>query len=177
MSVAANRYAKALIDTLYPVRAEAGHDQLLRLNALLEDEPDARRLLENPTVPANRRRALLKEIGDALSFSSEIRNFVAILIDRNRLGILEEIIEAYQKFLDERTGVVRASVTTAQPLDSAARGELTAKLEMVTGKRVRMEVSVDPALLGGIVARVGGTIYDGSLRQQLQSFKARLIQE
>ena len=177
MSVAANRYAKALLDALYPGKAEAGQNQLIRLNALLDEQPEARRLFENPTVPPERRKALLKEIGDAVGFSSEIRNFAAILIDRNRLDRLGEILKAYQRLLDERTGVVRANVTTAQPLDSPAQDELVARLEKITGKQIRMELAVDPALLGGVVARVGSTIYDGSIRQQLKSFKARLVQE
>jgi len=177
MSVAANRYARALIDALYPAKAEAGREQLVRLNALLDEKPEARRLFENPTVPGDKRKAFLKEIADALGFSSEIRNFIGILIDRNRLDLLGEITKAYGRFLDEKSGIVRADVITAKPLDGAAERELVASLEKATGKQVRMKVSVDPALLGGVVARVGSTIYDGSLLQQLKSFKARLAQE
>jgi F-type H+-transporting ATPase subunit delta len=176
MSVAANRYAKALIDALPSDQAESGYDQLLRLSAMLREQSDARRLFENPTVPAERRKAFLQQIAGALGFTRQIRNFVEILIERNRLNILDEITAAYQKFLDEKLGIIRAKVTAAQPLDDAQRSELSKKLETVTGKRVRMDVSVDPNLLGGVVARVGTTIYDGSLRQQLQTFKARLAQ-
>jgi len=177
MSVAANRYAKALIDALYPDRAEAGYEQLQRLSELLRKQPDARRILENPTLPADRRKAFLKQIGDALGFIPPLTNFTEILVERNRLDILEEIAQVYQKFLDERMGIVRAAVTAAQALDATQSRELATKLQAVTGKQVRMEVVVDPALLGGVIARVGSTIYDGSLRQQLNSFKARLVQE
>jgi F-type H+-transporting ATPase subunit delta len=176
MSVAANRYAKALIDALPSDQAEAGYDQLLRFTAILREHSDARRLFENPTVPADRRKAFLQQIAGTLGFTKEIRNFIEILIERNRLDILDEIIAAYQKFLDAKLGIVRAKVTAAQPLDDTQRTELSKKLETVTGKRVRMDVSVDPNLLGGVVARVGTTIYDGSLRQQLQTFRARLAQ-
>ena len=177
MSVAANRYAKALIDALYPDKAEAGLEQLRRFEALLVDQPQARRLLENPTVPAERRKELVKEIGHAIGFSTETSNFIGILIDRNRLAVLDEIVTAYEKFLDDRLGVVRATVTTAQPLDDAQREELAATLARATGKRVRMSIAVDPELIGGAVARVGSTIYDGSLRQQLESFKAKVATE
>ena len=177
MSVAANRYAKALIDALYPAKAEAGLEQLRTFEAVLNQQPQARQLLENPTVPAERRKALLIEIGQAAGFSPEIRNFIGILIERNRLEILDEIVTAYEKFLDERLGVVRATVTTAHPLEDAQRDELAATLAKATGKRVRMTVSVDPELIGGAVARVGSTIYDGSLLQQLESFKARTTTE
>jgi F-type H+-transporting ATPase subunit delta len=177
MSVAANRYARALIDVLPPAKAEEGYEQLVNLNQLLDKEVEARKLFENPTVPVDRRKFLLNEIADGLGFSTHIRNFVNLLIERNRLPLLDEIIRAYQKFLDERLGIVRASVTAALPLDDGQRRELTAKLEKATGKRVRMEVSVDHNLLGGVVARVGSTIYDGTLLQQLKAVRERLVEE
>jgi F-type H+-transporting ATPase subunit delta len=177
MAVAANRYAKALVDVLYPESGEAGLEQLRKFRNLLREQPDARRLFENPTVPAERRKGLLKEIGSAFNLDRRLQNFLHILIDRNRLGLLDEVIDAYQKFLDEKMGIVRAFVTAAHPLDAAQRGELASKLETVTGKQIRMEVAVDPSLIGGVVARVGSTIYDGSVRQQLQSFKNRLVGE
>lgn len=177
MSVAANRYARALMDVLYPQDAEPGLLQLQSFRALLEEQPDARRLLENPTLARERRKHFLKEIATALGFDRRVANFIDILIDRNRLSLLEEIVTAYQKLLDERMGIVRAVVTTARPLDPAQQGELAAKLEQVTGRRVRMEVAVDPSLIGGVVAQVGSTIYDGSVRHQLQAFKSRLIEE
>lgn len=177
MSVAANRYARALLDVLYPEKAEAGFEQLRSFGSLMAEQPDARRLFENPTVSGERRKNLLKEISGALGFERRVANFLEILIDRNRLELLEEITDAYQKFLDEKVGIVRAFITAAHPLDSAQRGELASKLERATGKQVRMEVAVDPSLIGGAIARVGSTIYDGSVRQQLQAFRHRLLEE
>jgi F-type H+-transporting ATPase subunit delta len=106
-----------------------------------------------------------------------VANFVGILVDRERLPILEEIIEAYQKFLDERVGIVRARIISAQMLDVGQQKELQARLGKATGKQIRMEVAVDPGLIGGMIAQVGSTIYDGSVRQQLEAFKARLSEE
>jgi F-type H+-transporting ATPase subunit delta len=177
MSVAANRYARALIDVLYPEKAEAGLQQLGDFFSLLNDQQDARRFLENPTVAGERRKRLLKEISDALSLDRRVANFIAILVDRDRLPILEEIIHAYQKLLDERLGVVRARVTSAYSLDGSEQQKLAARLEQATGKQVRMEVAVDPSLIGGVVAQVGSTIYNGSVRQQLEAFKNRLVEE
>ena len=177
MSVAANRYAKALMDVLYPEKAEVGLQQLVDFAGLLKEQPDAGRLLQNPALSGERRKRLLKEISDALGFDRRVANFIDILIDRNRLPIIEEVITAYQKMLDDRLGIVKAMDTSARPLDAAQRKELTAKLEKITGKQVRMEVAVDPSLIGGVVAQVGSTIYDGSVRQQLQAFKSRLIGE
>src|SRR5262245_46624754 len=124
MSVAANRYAKALIDALYPSKAEAGLEQLRRFEALFDEQPQARQLCVSPYVQAYRRKALLKEIGDVIVFSQELRNFIGILIDRNRLDILDEIVRAYEKYLDERLGIVRAVVSTAHPLDETQHEEL-----------------------------------------------------
>ena len=175
MSAAASRYARALVDVLYPDLAEAGLHQLESFSSLLNDQPDARRLLENPTISGDRRKQLLKEIAGALGFERRVTNFVDILIDKNRLALLDEIIDAYGKILDERLGVVRAFVRAAHALSSAEQRELGAKLEKLTGKEVRMEVTVDPSLIGGVVAQVGSTIYDGSVREQLRGFKSSLI--
>jgi F-type H+-transporting ATPase subunit delta len=177
MSVAANRYAKALLDVLFPDGAELGLEQLMKFSSLLNSQPEMRQLFENPTIASDRRKGVFNGIADALAYDGRVRNFLNLLIERNRLDLLSAIIRAYQSLLDEKMGLVRAHVTSASPLDSAQQRALAAKLESVTGKKVRVELSVDPALLGGIVAQVGSTIYDGSIRQQLQTFKQRLIHD
>jgi len=177
MSVAANRYARALIDVLESEKAEAGLQQLESFNSLLKEQPDARRLLENPTFSGDRRKALLEEISGALSLDRRVKNFIGILIDRNRLSLLDELIPAYQKLLDEQLGIVRAIIKAARPLDASEQRELAGKLERVTGRQVRMEVAVDPSLIGGVIAQVGSTVYDGSVRHQLLAFKSRLTEE
>ena len=128
-------------------------------------------------MAGDRRNRLLKEVSNALVFDRRVANFVNILTDRNRLPILEEIIGEYQKLLDERLGIVRARVTAALSLDPSQQRELMGKLEQITGKQVRMEVVVDPSLIGGVIAQLGSTIYDGSVRQQLQAFKSHLVEE
>ena len=177
MSVAANRYAKALMDILYPKSAEAGLQQLQDFVSLLNEQKAARGFLQNPSMAGDRRARLLQEISAALSFDRRVANFVNILTDRNRLPLLEEIITQYQKLLDERRGIVRARVTAARSLDALQQRELAGKLEQITGKQVLMEVAVDPSLIGGVIAQVGSTIYDGSVRHQLQAFKSRLVEE
>jgi len=177
MSVAANRYAKALLDVLYPASAELGLEQLVKFSSLLSSEAQMRQLFENPTIAAERRKEVFKGIADSLSYESYVRNFINLLMERNRLDLLADIIVAYEKLLDEKLGIVRARVTSAGPLDAAQQRDIAARLEQVTGKHVRVELSVDPTLIGGVVARVGSTIYDGSIRQQLQVFKQRLIQD
>jgi F-type H+-transporting ATPase subunit delta len=177
MSVATNRYAKALLDVLYPSGAERGLEQLESFSALLSAETQVRQLLENPTIAADRRKGVFKEIADSLSYDTLVRNFLDLLIERNRLDLLGEIVNSYRKLLDEKLGLVRAHVTSATPLDAQQQHELAARLARVTGKQVRMDVAVDSSLIGGVIAQVGSTIYDGSIRQQLQTFKRRLIQD
>jgi F-type H+-transporting ATPase subunit delta len=177
MSVAANRYATALIDVLYPDKAELGLRQLQSFATLLKEHPDSRHFLENPAMGGERRKRLLKEVSVALSFDRSVANFINILTDRNRLPIFDEIISEYSRLLDKRSGIVRARLTSARPLDAAQQQEFARKLEQITGKKVRMEVATDPSLIGGVVTQVGSTIYDGSIRQQLQVFKSRLAGE
>ena len=176
MSVAARRYAKALLDVLYPAKAEAGLEQLKDFSTVLAQQSDAKLVFENPTVSTERRKDLLNKIGDALKLDTPIRNFLGILIDRNRLDILGEVVSTYAGLLDEKNGVVQAHVTSALELSPAQQSEVTAKLQALTGKKVRMQVAVDPALIGGMVAQVGSTIYDGSIRSQLQSFRNSLTE-
>jgi F-type H+-transporting ATPase subunit delta len=177
MAVAANRYATALIDALHPTHAEEGLQQLQQFAALLKEQPDSRRFLENPALAGDRRTRLLNEIAAAFGFDRRVSNFINIVTARNRLPILEEIIEEYQRLMDKRLGIVRAHVTSAQNLNPAQQQDLMRKFEQITGKQVRMDVSVDPSLIGGVVAQVGSTIYDGSVRQQLKAFKTRLVGE
>jgi len=165
------------MDVLYPEKAEAGLQQLQEFLTLLNEEADARRFLENPTMAGERRKRLMKEISGALSLDQRVANFIGILVDRDRLPDLEEIVQTYQKFLDEKLGIIRARVTSAHSLDAAQQKDLAVRLERATGKQVRMEVAVDPTLIGGVVAQVGSTIYDGSVRQQLQAFRNRLAEE
>ena len=177
MSVVANRYAKALLDVLYPAKAEMGREQLKRFSSALSEHGDARLVFENPTVSTEKRRELLQRIGAALSLDSPIQNFLGMLIEKNRLDLLHKVVSIYEGLLDERLGVVKARVTSALELDSKQQDQVAARLQTITGKKIRMEISIDPSLIGGLVAQVGGTIYDGSIRQQLQTFKNSLTQD
>jgi F-type H+-transporting ATPase subunit delta len=163
------------MDVLYPNDAEAGLVQLDSLVSLLASQPEAAQILENPTVSVERRQAMLNRIADAAGFVPPVRRFLDLLVARNRMDMLGEVVTAYRKFLDERVGIVRARVTSARELNADEQSALRTKLERATGKQVRMDVAIDPALIGGVVAQVGSTIYDGSLLRQLASFRNRLI--
>src|SRR5262249_18948508 len=150
------------LDVLYPAKADAGLDQLKGFSTVLSQQNDAKLVFENPTVSTERRKDLVNKIGDALKLDQPVRNFLGILIERNRLDLLPEVVTTYETMLDDKNGVVQARLTSAQELTSAQQSEVSAKLQALTGKKVRMQVSVDPSLIGGLVAQVGSTIYDGS---------------
>src|SRR5215471_13435290 len=104
MSVAANRYAKALLEVLYPDTAELGLEQLQKFSTLLNSQQEMRQLFENPTIAADRRKGLFDGIADSLAYDGRIRNFLNLLIERNRLELLSAVIRAYQGLLDEKLG-------------------------------------------------------------------------
>ena len=177
-SVVAGRYARALIEALAAdsaQSADAGLDQLRRIESLLESEPDARKLLVNPVIPSDRRSRFVGEISRALGLDARVGRLLGLIVERRRLDILDDLIEAYQKLLDEKNGIVRAVVTAAGPLSQAEQQEVVRRLEKSLGRRVVMEVQQDSTLIGGLVVRIGSTVYDGSLRQHLAGFKERLL--
>src|SRR5688572_8520819 len=151
MSIAATRYAKALLDVLYPSKSDAGLEQLRAFSTVLSNNPNARQAFENPTVSTERRKDLLNKIGDAIALDVPVRNFLNLLIERNRLNLMDDVVSSYETLLDERQNIVRAHVSSALPLDTTQQSLVAARLEKLTGKKVRMDVRVDPSLIGGFI--------------------------
>ncbi|MBC7925781.1 MAG: ATP synthase F1 subunit delta, partial [Bryobacteraceae bacterium] len=104
-----------------------------------------------------------------------VRNFLFLLVDRRRTDLLNEIAPAFEAAVDERLGLVRAEVKSATPLSEPQQAELEGALSLVAGRRVRCDYQVDPALIGGVVARIGSTVYDGSVRSQLEAMRQTLV--
>ena len=105
-----------------------------------------------------------------------MRNFVNVIINHRRIGIFSDIREAFEQTLDERRGFVRAVVVSAAPLEPGRSASLESELSRLTGKRMRLRFNVNPDLLGGVLARIGSTVYDGSVRGQLQELRRRLTE-
>ncbi|HXK02943.1 MAG TPA: ATP synthase F1 subunit delta, partial [Verrucomicrobiae bacterium] len=114
---------------------------------------------------------------EVLKLSTIARNFLFVLIDHRRVPELPAILQSFELTIDQRLGFARADVASARELTQAQRTALNAVLEQMTGKRVRMRFSVDQGLIGGVVARIGSTVYDGSVRGQLDSLGRRLASE
>lgn len=168
------RYAKALADLADGSQADAIAGQLNSFVAALEESGDLRTAIQSPAVPPQAKRAVVMRLSQTLGLSDLVRRFLLVLIDHQRMAILDDIREAFESVVDERMGIVRADVSSARALDETERHKLTGSLGRLTGKQVRSRFRVDPNLIGGVVARIGSTVYDGSVKGQLQALKERL---
>ena len=177
-SAVATRYASALADVVTaaasPLRPEAAVAELRSFEAALRSSAELHNALTTPAVPGSRKKAVVGRIADVLQLSRIARNFLFVLVDHRRIAALSEIINTFEVIVDERLGYARAEVATARELTDTQRATLTRVLERVTGKSIRPRFSVDASLIGGVVARIGSTVYDGSLRGQLDSLERRL---
>ena len=149
-------------------RAVGGLRQIV---ALLEQSADLRRVWENPAVPAEQKRKLLDAIVQRDGIDRPVRNLIAVLIDHRRLNFLARIVEQFEKELDRRMGLADAQISSARELGDAEKHTLEVEIAKLTGKRVRAQYGLDPSLLGGAVVRIGSTIYDGSVKGQLERMK------
>jgi F-type H+-transporting ATPase subunit delta len=151
--------------------------ELRSFEATFESSSELRNALISPAVPPARKRAVAGRIGEMLGVSRTARNFLFVLSDHRRIAMLPEMLEAFELLLDERLGFIRAEVSSAQELDQPHRDAVARELERLTGKKVRMRFAVDGSLLGGLVARIGSTVYDGSVRGQLAALGKCLAAE
>lgn len=177
MSLAiASRFARALADILSS--SEAADDAVRKLRAfdeLQQSSPDLKNILISPAVSGRKKKAAVARFAEQIGFSPLLKNFMYVLIDHRRTAMLGEILASLEAQLDERRGIVRAQVQSARPLDEGQRQEVEAALSRATGKQVFGQYAVDDALIGGLVARVGSKVYDGSVRGQLQAMRVRLV--
>ena len=177
LRTSATRYAKALFDVAVresdPARVE---EDLTAIVKAMTDNAELRRALTSPAVPRSTRVSLVTAIATYAGAQPPVAKLLAMLADRGRLELLPVLLEVYRDRLLEHRNVVRASVTTAAPLGPEELKTLEARLGGLTGKHVQLSTTVDPSLIGGLVARVGSTVYDGSIRTQLQKVKQRLVE-
>ncbi len=180
-SALASRYASALVDVATgPSSGVDPHQVLQDLRSFAEvfsGSPELRNALTSPSVPLARKRAVIGAIGEKLAISRIARNFLFVLTDHRRIAMLAEVLEAFDLLLDERLGFTRAEISSARELDQGQRDSLSHELERLTGKKMRMRYAMDSELLGGLVARIGSTVYDGSVRGQLEALGRRLLSE
>ncbi len=172
------RYAHALVDAIASpasgVDPSRAVEQLRSFETVLQSSPELRNVLSSPAVSLARKRAVLTSLAEKLELPRIIRNFLLVLNDHRRSGSISEVIDAFDILLDARLGFVRAEILSAEKLGDDQEKTLAAQLGQLTGKQVRMRFSQDPGLIGGVVARIGSTVYDGSVRGQLSAMAHRL---
>jgi len=169
----ANTYARAFADVVLSARLDANRaiGGLRRIAGLLAESTELRRVWENPAVPADQKRRLLDAIVHREGIEPHVRNLMAVLIDHRRVQFLSRITAQLEKELDARLGFAEAHITSARELGDAEKRALEAQIEKVTGKKIRARFGLDTSLLGGAVVRVGSTIYDGSVKGQLEKIR------
>ena len=178
MKSASLQYANALADIALAQGAAAPVlKQLADFGATYAESSELRNFLASPAVSRDAKHAVLEKLIARLGASKILRNFLFVLADHQRTHILPEIITAFQEVVRQRQGIAEAEISSAVELSAAQKAEFAGTLEHITGKRVEATYSLEPALLGGAVVRVGDTIYDGSLRNRLNALRARLAAE
>jgi F-type H+-transporting ATPase subunit delta len=177
MGSIARRYAKALFGlALKQDRLEPWSDSLTALQAAVDASFDLQDVLANPIYSHAQRREIVRRLASALKLDDDPANLLLLLADRNRLAYLSAIVASFREFADVKLGRVRAQVTSAVPLDPAAEKALAERLGRATKTHVIVEQAIDTSLIGGVVARVGSLVFDGSLKSQLEAMRRELKQ-
>jgi F-type H+-transporting ATPase subunit delta len=173
MASVAGIYARAFADVVLSERLDADRAvaDLRAITTLLNESPELRRIWENPAVPVEQKHKLLSVIAQRDGISKQARNLIAVLIDHRRIHFMGSIVAQLEKELDARLGFAEAQIMSARALSDAEKREFEAQVGKLTGKKVRARYGEDASLLGGAVVRIGSTIYDGSVKGQLERFK------
>lgn len=174
----ARRYAKALLELAEDQgKVEPIGKELASLREAWDASEDLRDVFENPAVGAEQRKAVVEALAKRMGLSATVKNTVLLLSDRRRVRHLPEVVEAFERLAEQKSGRIRAEVTTASAMPDSYFHELQKALESVTGKKVVLVKNEDPSLIGGVVTRVGDRVYDGSLRARLNELEEELLAE
>ena len=174
----AARYAKALFDVaIAESTPEQAERELTAFSDLVQGHADLQQALVSPAVRAARKRAVVAELLDRLQPSPPVRKLLLLLAERDRLELMPDLVSVFHERVMEHQKVVQAEVTTAAPIPAEQAAQLQQRLGRSLGRTVTLTTNVDPALIGGIVTRIGGTVYDGSVATQLAALRQRLSQQ
>jgi F-type H+-transporting ATPase subunit delta len=176
MASVTNTYARAFADAVFTSGVDP--DQTLQeTQAVAEwvaESKELRAVWESPAIPAEEKRAVLDAIVKNQGISKIVRNFIAVLIDHRRMHFLGPIVRQFELQLNQRRGFTEAEIFSARELSQSDRSLLEARMEKLTGKKVRARYALDETVLGGAIVRIGSTIYDGSVRGQLERIQQAL---
>lgn len=172
----ARRYATALADVVTKSgETETAKNELKVWEQLIVANPDLQSAIRNPSIPHSSKENVLEALIGKVKPSRTTANFLRVLLSNGRLTELREINAKLESVLEDRSGSVVAEVTSARDLSGAQQNELKSNLEKITGKQVKLTFAIDPAIIGGVVTRVGSTVYDGSVKTQLENLKQELV--
>jgi F-type H+-transporting ATPase subunit delta len=171
----ATRYAKALLDVALKEAdpAQAERDLASFVDALHQHR-ELRIALTTPSVPAAKKRGIVEATAATLGMAPTTVKLLALLADRDRLSLADELLAMFRELLLAHQQVVRAEIRSATPLSPEAVQAIESRLSAVTGKKVAVETVVDPDLIGGVLAKVGSTVYDGTVKTQLEKLRQQL---
>ena len=176
MATVANTYARAFADVVTSRHLDPAETlaQVQQITALARESKELREVWDNPAIPAVQKRGVLDAIVQRAGISRPVRNFVAVIIDHGRTRFLGEIVARFAEELNQRLGFAEAQITTVREWTAEERLRLEGDLARATGKNIRARYAQDRAILGGAIARVGSTVYDGSVRGQLQRIREQM---
>jgi F-type H+-transporting ATPase subunit delta len=175
--LAAARYGRALFDVAVKESdPQVVEQELAAFVALVQGHEQLGSVLVNPAIPVTRKRALVGKLTARAGLSPVTAKLLGLLAERDRLVLLADMLEEYRQRVLDHQQVVRAAVATAVPLADDRVSALGQAFARVTGRQVRVTTSVDPALIGGVVARIGSVVYDGSVRRQLERIREALTE-
>jgi F-type H+-transporting ATPase subunit delta len=176
MAAVSSRYARAFADVVIDLKLDVNaiQQQLHALLDIIQGSEELRNVWENPAIPAEQKHKLLDAIVARAGMVRQVRNLIAVLIDHGRIAALEHIVRQFEADINRRLGIAEADVTSARELSSEEKQALETQIQKLTGKKVRARYLTDGDLLGGAVVRLGSTIYDGSVRGQLEKLKEQL---
>lgn len=175
LQTVARRYAAALADVTIERREERDvHHELDQWATMIEAAPQLKEVFANPTVAYDQKQKVLEELISRSRVRDTTASFLRVLLKNQRIAQLRDVAERYGHILDERSGVVAANVITARPIPEELKSSLHDTLVAATGQKVRLTFTTDETIIGGLVARIGSTIYDGSVQNQLERLSESL---
>ena len=172
----ARRYGTALADVVTKSgETETVKNELKAWQELIDGNADLQSAILNPAIAHSSKEKVIEALIAKANPSRTTGNFLRVLLRNGRLTELKEINDRFAAILEERSGSVVAEVTSARDLSGPQQGELKSNLEKLTGKQVKLNFTIDPAIIGGVVTRIGSTVYDGSVKTQLENLKEEMI--
>jgi F-type H+-transporting ATPase subunit delta len=177
MSTLSLRYAHAFasVAAAQHLDVNAAQQQLNDFTGTFAGSHDLREVLMNPSIPNPQKLKVIDAIAQRIGMFPAVRNFIAVIMEHQRLHELTEILTEYHTIADEQAHLAEAEITSARPLNDQDRADLEAHVAKLAGGRIRATYHQDPTLLGGAIVRIGSTVYDGSIRAQLQQLKQKLV--